>query len=70
MLVHGASNVALSEKRAKSVAQYLQEQYSMDKDRFIVLGNGPDKPVAGCEKNQNDACKAKNRRTEFKLIAE
>ena len=65
-----ASNVALSEKRAKSVAQYLQEQYSMDKDRFIVLGNGPDKPVAGCEKNQNDACKAKNRRTEFKLIAE
>ncbi|MGB1205802.1 MAG: phosphate ABC transporter substrate-binding/OmpA family protein [Chitinophagales bacterium] len=64
------SNIKLSEKRAQSVAQYLQQQYGMDKDRFIVLGNGPDKPIAGCEKNQNDACKSKNRRTEFLLIAE
>ena len=63
-------NKKLSEKRAQSVATYLQEQYNMGKNRFIVVGNGPNKPVKGCEQNQNNACKAKNRRTEFQLVAE
>ena len=61
-------NVQLSEKRAKAVADYLQQTYSMDRNRFVILGNGPDKPVSGCEQNQNAACKAKNRRTDFQLI--
>jgi NitT/TauT family transport system substrate-binding protein len=64
------SNVTLSEKRAESVAKYLIEQYNMDRNRLIVIGNGPDKPVAGCESNQTEDCKAKNRRTEFQLIAD
>ena len=64
-----ASNIALSEKRAASVAKYLQQSYSMDRNRFVILGNGPDKPVAGCESNATAACKASNRRTEFQLIA-
>ena len=64
-----ASNMSLSEKRAKSVADYLQSQYGMDANRFIVVGNGPDNPVKGCEANQNETCKSKNRRTDFQLIA-
>jgi len=64
-----ASNMALSEKRARSVADYLKSEYGMDANRFIVVGNGPDKPVRGCEANQDNACKAKNRRTDFQLIA-
>jgi len=63
-----ATNKALSEKRAKSVADYLKSQYGMDANRFIIVGNGPDKPVAGCETNATEDCKAKNRRTEFQLI--
>lgn len=63
-----ATNKALSEKRAKSVADYLKSQYGMDANRFIIVGNGPDKPVVGCESNATDDCKAKNRRTEFQLI--
>ncbi|MBP8212645.1 MAG: OmpA family protein, partial [Saprospiraceae bacterium] len=59
---------ALSEKRAKSVADYLKSQYGMDANRFIIVGNGPNKPVAGCESNADESCKAKNRRTEFQLI--
>ena len=64
-----AMNQQLSEKRAKSVAQYLQEAYGMDPNRFVIVGNGPDKPTAGCEANQNEQCKRANRRTEFQLIA-
>ena len=63
-----ATNKALSEKRAKAVADYLKSQYGMDANRFIIVGNGPDKPVAGCESNATEECKAKNRRTEFQLI--
>ncbi|MFZ1705096.1 MAG: phosphate ABC transporter substrate-binding/OmpA family protein [Saprospiraceae bacterium] len=61
-------NMALSEKRARAVADYLKSQYGMDNNRFVIIGNGPDKPVAGCESNATEDCKAKNRRTEFVLI--
>lgn len=63
-----ASNKTLSQKRAKSVADYLQSQYKMDANRFVIIGNGSEKPVKGCESNSNEDCKAKNRRTEFQLI--
>jgi len=62
-------NMRLSKARAQAVADYLKGAYGMDANRFIIVGNGPDKPVSGCESNANDACKAKNRRTEFQLIA-
>ncbi len=64
-----ASNQTLSEKRAQSVVNYLKSEYGMPANRFIIVGNGPDKPVKGCEQNQNEACKSKNRRTEFQLVA-
>jgi NitT/TauT family transport system substrate-binding protein len=64
-----AMNMSLSQKRAQAVADYLQSQYGMDANRFVIIGNGPDKPVAGCESNATNDCKAKNRRTDFQLIA-
>lgn len=62
------SNMALSEKRAKAVADYLKTEYGLDGNKFVIVGNGPDKPVQGCESNASAECKAKNRRTEFVLI--
>lgn len=62
-------NMNLSQKRAKAVADYLINAYNMDRNRFVIVGNGPDKPVPGCESNATPECKAKNRRTEFQLIA-
>lgn len=63
-----AMNQKLSEQRAQSVARYLQTQYGMNANRFVIIGNGPDKPVKGCETNATDDCKRKNRRTDFQLI--
>lgn len=62
------SNKILSQKRAKSVADYLRTEYGMDPNKFVIVGNGPSKPVVGCETNATETCKAKNRRTEFQLI--
>ncbi len=62
------SNVLLSRKRAESVANYLQSQYKMDSNRFVIVGNGPNKPTPGCETNATAQCKAANRRTDFQLI--
>jgi len=63
-------NVILSKKRAQSVANYLIQQHNMPTNRFIILGNGPDKPVPGCERNHNADCKSKNRRTDFELVVD
>jgi NitT/TauT family transport system substrate-binding protein len=60
----------LSEKKAKSVADYLKSQYGMDANRFVIVGNGSSKPVSGCEANADESCKAKNRRTEFQIIGD
>jgi NitT/TauT family transport system substrate-binding protein len=65
-----ASNMLLSKKRAKAVADYLIQQHSMPADRFVIVGNGPDKPVPGCENATDEACRAKNRRTDFQLISD
>lgn len=62
-----ATNIALSKKRAQTVADYLISEHSFDRNRFIIVGNGPDKPVAA---NTNDEGRAKNRRTDFELIPE
>jgi NitT/TauT family transport system substrate-binding protein len=61
-------NLNLSKKRAESVAKYLESAYGMNPNKFVIVGNGPDKPVKGCETNATEACKAQNRRTEFQLI--
>jgi NitT/TauT family transport system substrate-binding protein len=60
-----AMNRELSQKRAKSVADYLVKTYSFDPNRFIIVGNGPDKPVSD---NTSEAGRAANRRTEFQLL--
>ncbi|PHI19607.1 hypothetical protein CEQ90_12080 [Lewinellaceae bacterium SD302] len=62
-----ASNVELSKRRAQAVAAYLTKEYSMDPDRFIIIGNGPDKPVAN---NSSASGKALNRRTDFEIVRE
>lgn len=58
-------NVELSRKRAQAVADFLSKQYGFDKDKFVVVGNGPDKPVAS---NDTEEGRAKNRRTDFEVI--
>lgn len=65
-----SSNVALSKKRAQAVADYLMTEHTMPRNRFIIVGNGPDKPVVGCENNQNADCRSKNRRTDFELVVD
>lgn len=62
-----ASNIALSKRRAQSVADYLAKEHGMSPNRFIVVGNGPNNPVAD---NSTADGKAKNRRTDFELIRE
>lgn len=60
-------NITLSKRRAQAVADYLAREYKMDPNRFVVVGNGPDKPVAD---NNTPEGKAKNRRTDFDLLAD
>ncbi len=61
-----AANKTLSYNRAKAVATYLQFQ-GVDPTRFVVIGNGEDKPVAD---NNTPEGKAANRRTDafFKVV--
>lgn len=59
------ANMRLSKARADAVAQFLVSK-GFDADKFQVVGNGPDKPVAD---NATDAGRAKNRRTDFEIIA-
>ena len=59
------SNKALSLQRAQAVADYLVAKYGFDPNRFVIVGNGPDKPVAT---NDTEEGRAKNRRTEFFLL--
>lgn len=62
-----AVNMRLSRQRAQAVADYLAREYGFDRNRFIVVGNGPDNPV--CFEDTPD-CYARNRRTDFELIAQ
>ena len=58
-------NVQLSKRRAKSVADYLVNVHGFPSNRLIIVGNGPDQPVAD---NATESGRAKNRRTDFELI--
>ncbi|MEJ0053992.1 MAG: phosphate ABC transporter substrate-binding/OmpA family protein [bacterium] len=59
-----AINVDLSRRRAQAVADYLGS-FGFDPNRFIVAGNGPDKPACG---TSDAGCLAQNRRTDFELL--
>jgi NitT/TauT family transport system substrate-binding protein len=58
------TNVRLSRARADSVTQYLVSR-GFERNKFDVVGHGPDKPVAS---NDTDEGRAKNRRTDFEVI--
>jgi NitT/TauT family transport system substrate-binding protein len=65
---NAADNKALSDRRAQAVVDYLVSEYKFNRNKFIVVGNGSSKPVVGCEANADDACRARNRRTDFNFI--
>lgn len=61
------TNQVLSRKRAQAVVDYLVTVHAMNRNRFVVVGNGSEKPVAS---NDSEEGKARNRRTDFQLIGE
>jgi NitT/TauT family transport system substrate-binding protein len=60
-----ATNVALSRQRAESAVSYLINKHGFDRNRFVVRGNGPNKPVAS---NSSEDGRQKNRRTDVEII--
>jgi outer membrane protein OmpA-like peptidoglycan-associated protein len=58
-------NYNLSDRRARSVANYLSGQ-GVDQSRILTQGVGPDQPIAS---NSNDAGRAANRRVELQIVA-
>jgi NitT/TauT family transport system substrate-binding protein len=59
------NNRRISKERAQAVVSYLVSQHQMDKNRFVVAGNGPDRPLCT---EETPACFAKNRRTDFQIL--
>ena len=59
------TNLALSKKRAESVAAYLQNQ-KVKTERFVVDGLGESEPITS---NKTAEGRAKNRRVEISLTA-
>lgn len=57
-------NKALSLRRAQVVADFLAT-YGFDRDRFVTVGNGSDKPVCF---TQDPECLSRNRNTTFALL--
>ena len=60
-------NMELSRQRAQAVADYLIREHGWNPNRFIIVGNGPDKPVDPSNTNSESA-RSKNRRTDFELV--
>ena len=59
------TNMRLSQRRAEAVRDYLVSK-GVSPDRLEAVGYGPTKPIAS---NKTAKGKAKNRRTEFRIIA-
>lgn len=59
-------NVALSKRRAQAVANYLINEYNFDKNRFIIVGNGPKRAVEDNVIGDNKFY----RTTDFQLITD
>lgn len=58
------TNIDLSYKRANSVKKYLMEQYGVNENRIIVVGNGPKYAIKDGIVGENE----QYRRTDFQLI--
>lgn len=59
-------NKKLSQRRAMSVVNYLVKEYGFDKNRFIIVGNGPDKAIKAGVSGDNAAYRV----TDFELLSE
>ena len=59
-------NVALSKRRAQSVANYLIKNYDFDPNRFIIIGNGPKKAI----QDGVNGADQRYRTTDFELVSE
>jgi len=59
-------NVDLSQRRADAVKTYLVDRSEIDPSRLQTKGFGASKPIAS---NDSEEGRAKNRRTEFEIIA-
>lgn len=67
------TNVALSQKRANAVQEYLVKQWEFPTSRFKVVGNGPDKPLCdeknpGSEGLDLEQCRAANRTVRLAVL--
>lgn len=60
-------NRLLSQRRAAAVVNFLVTEHRLDKNRFVIVGNGSSKPVQGVS-NDTAEGRAKNRRTDFELL--
>ncbi|MDH7514346.1 MAG: OmpA family protein [Bacteroidota bacterium] len=58
-------NIKLSERRAKSVRDYLVKNGKVSPKRLIVKGYGPDNPIVP---NSTELNRARNRRVEFRKL--
>ncbi|MBV8116138.1 MAG: OmpA family protein [Silvibacterium sp.] len=61
-----AYNYDLSQRRARSVVQYLASEHNIPPHKFYLIGIGKDQEVAP---NSTAAGRAKNRRVEIQLLA-
>ncbi|MBR4815273.1 MAG: OmpA family protein, partial [Paludibacteraceae bacterium] len=60
------SNVSLSKKRAQAVVDYLTNEYKINRNRFVVVGNGPKHAIEDGVKESNESY----RTTDLQLIAQ
>jgi len=60
-------NTTLSDKRARSVKRWLVEQGGIDAGRLEPVGYGPTRPI---DTNDTKEGRARNRRVEFRILAE
>ncbi len=69
-----ATNMRLSKARAEAVVNYLVDEWEFERSRFVVVGNGPDKPLCD-EKNPEseglslEECRAANRSTRLAILS-
>jgi NitT/TauT family transport system substrate-binding protein len=67
------ANLALSERRANAVVDYLVAQWEFPRERFKVIGNGPDEPL--CDEKQPEegvdleGCRQLNRSTRLAVYS-
>ena len=59
----------LSYDRADSVRKAILVKYKFDPNKFKVVGNGWDNPLAGSTDNSNADHNKKNRRVEVKVFS-